>query len=121
MEDYSWEELLIVRDDEFPDKGPVCPICKTRIPAFQDLKPQDEAYLKELIRGGQSIEAMKRLRGVTGCNLRWAKIWVSHPHGPRPTIPCPHCGEALRTPLAQQCRFCGMDWHDPERVYRREV
>lgn len=33
--------------------------------------------------------------------------------------PCPFCGEALRTSLAKQCRFCKMDWHDPTNVYRR--
>ncbi len=34
-------------------------------------------------------------------------------------IPCPHCGEPLRTPLAKQCLSCGMDWHDPANVVRR--
>ena len=24
---------------------------------------------------------------------------------------CPHCGKALRTPRAKQCRFCHSDWH----------
>ncbi len=33
---------------------------------------------------------------------------------------CPYCDNELRTPLAKQCRFCKMDWHDPENVYRRE-
>ena len=33
---------------------------------------------------------------------------------------CQHCGQELRTPHAKQCRFCGMDWHDPANVYRRE-
>lgn len=35
------------------------------------------------------------------------------------TAPCPYCGESLRTPRAKQCRFCKMDWHDPNYVYRR--
>jgi len=25
--------------------------------------------------------------------------------------PCPHCGEQLRTPKAQQCFQCGEKWH----------
>lgn len=33
--------------------------------------------------------------------------------------PCPFCGEQLRTSIAMQCRFCKMDWHDPDNVYRR--
>lgn len=36
------------------------------------------------------------------------------------TAPCPYCGEGLRTPRAKQCRFCMMDWHDPDNVYRSE-
>jgi hypothetical protein len=24
---------------------------------------------------------------------------------------CPRCHELARTPKAQQCRFCGLDWH----------
>jgi len=36
------------------------------------------------------------------------------------TIPCPYCGKPLRTYLAKQCRFCKMDWHDPDNVHRRE-
>lgn len=36
------------------------------------------------------------------------------------TADCPYCGKELRTPKAKQCRFCKMDWHDPENVFRRE-
>ena len=25
---------------------------------------------------------------------------------------CPQCGRVTRTPLAQQCLWCGEDWHD---------
>lgn len=39
---------------------------------------------------------------------------------PQEPTPCPYCGEPLRTPKAKQCRFCRMDWHDPENVYRRD-
>ncbi|MBC8120649.1 MAG: hypothetical protein H7Y22_02290 [Gemmatimonadaceae bacterium] len=128
MEDqsYSQEELLRVRGNEFPGKGLLCPMCKVRIPAFRDLTPQDETRLRTLIQHGRPTEATKRLIDATGCNLPWANIWVLHPDGPhdpatQPTAPCPYCGEALRTPPARQCRFCEMDWHDPEHVYRREA
>jgi hypothetical protein len=36
------------------------------------------------------------------------------------TASCPYCGEELRTPKAKQCRFCMMDWHDPDNVHRSE-
>lgn len=30
---------------------------------------------------------------------------------------CPRCGALAKTPKAQQCRFCGHDWHDgPAKV-----
>jgi len=38
----------------------------------------------------------------------------------KPTAPCPHCGEPLRTPTASYCRFCKMDWRDPSNVHKRE-
>lgn len=25
--------------------------------------------------------------------------------------PCPHCGEKLRSPAAEQCFACGAEWH----------
>jgi hypothetical protein len=31
---------------------------------------------------------------------------------PVPTVPCPKCGEPLRTSKAQQCFHCGADWHE---------
>lgn len=41
---------------------------------------------------------------------------------PTPIIkkPCPYCGQSLRTDAAKQCRFCKMDWHDANNVYRRD-
>ena len=36
------------------------------------------------------------------------------------TADCPYCGKELRTPAAKQCRFCKMDWHDPENVFQRD-
>lgn len=33
-------------------------------------------------------------------------------------LPCPYCGEPLRTAVARQCRFCGSDWHDPDHVIK---
>ena len=33
-------------------------------------------------------------------------------------VPCPYCGELLRTGFARQCRHCKLDWHDPENLRR---
>ena len=33
----------------FPEKGPVCLKCRTRIPVFADLSPEQEAEVRELI------------------------------------------------------------------------
>jgi hypothetical protein len=32
---------------------------------------------------------------------------------------CPRCHELARTPKAQQCRFCGHDWHHTSEVPTR--
>lgn len=29
---------------------------------------------------------------------------------------CPRCHELARTPKAQQCRFCGFDWHSVKQT-----
>jgi hypothetical protein len=31
---------------------------------------------------------------------------------------CPRCHELARTPEAQQCRFCGFDWHPVNQTTR---
>jgi predicted RNA-binding Zn-ribbon protein involved in translation (DUF1610 family) len=36
-------------------------------------------------------------------------------------VPCPYCGKNLRSVKAQQCRKCGMDWHDPDNLTRLKV
>ena len=80
---YKSDELRAVGDG-FPDRGPVCAKCRTRIPQFADLSPPDEARVRGLIRSGSSAEAVKALAVATGCPVRWAKIWVIHEGRPRP-------------------------------------
>jgi hypothetical protein len=47
--------------------------------------------------------------------------WILSPASvPTKVMPCPYCGEELRTPRAKQCVCCGMDWHDPDNVRRLE-
>ena len=36
------------------------------------------------------------------------------------TCPCPYCGQSMRSEYAQQCRHCGLDWHDPANVFNRK-
>ncbi len=43
---------------------------------------------------------------------------VPPPPVPESTLPCPYCGYPLNTPLAKQCFFCQMDWHDPNNVIK---
>jgi hypothetical protein len=88
-----------------------------------DLRPTDRRRIRELIRNDRPIMAMQELRAITGCSLRWAKLWLHHAGRPaalRPGPPCPFCGEPLRTSREQRCVHCGRDWRgertgDPDR------
>ena len=116
-EAYLRQELERVDGSEFPKRGPVCPKCKGHVPQFANLEKEDEDRVRKLILDKRLVSAMDKLQAATGCNKRWAKIWVLHqggppwPKGPAPT-PCSYCGKALRTDRAKQCRHCGRDWHE---------
>jgi hypothetical protein len=83
-----------------------------------------EAEVRGLMSQGHTIAAIKRLREATGWGLREALIWVnraldggqSKTH--RTQMPCPHCGQPLRTEKARQCFNCGSDWHEASRFAR---
>src|SRR6185369_15984179 len=111
---YTRREVLEA-GDAFPERGPICPRCRTHIPQFVELTTDLEATLRSLIDRGNQVEATLKLREATGCSLRWAKIWVIHGGVPNtasePASPCPYCGAPLRTPQSKQCRFCKRDWH----------
>lgn len=91
-----------------------CECCQNIIPKFEHLSKQNEAYIRQLIRDGKPVTAITELRNITRSSLKEAKLWVDHSgeFTHRKTIPCPHCGELLRTSEAKQCRFCLHDWHD---------
>lgn len=116
---YSHDELLMQSGDQSPKRGLLCPKCGTRIPQFLDLVDHDRFRIRQLILNGQTTLATAELRAATDCPLSWAKLWVSHNGRPEwevgATTPCPYCGKPLRTPVAKQCRHCGMDWHDPSK------
>ena len=116
---YTREELVL-RPDTFPDRGPICPKCNTRIPQFADLSDHDAYRVRSLIRHDQKALAMDELMAASGCSERFAKIWVIHSGVPNvigTTAPCPYCNGALKTALAKQCPHCYMNWHDPDNPY----
>ena len=117
-ESYSRADVLAL-GQAFPTRGQLCHHCGLRIPEFADLKGADRRRVLALIRDDRTIMAIRELQTITGCSLRWAKLWVNHaghPRALRPGLPCPFCRRPLRTSRAQLCLHCGADWHgDPAR------
>jgi len=103
---------------ELPQRGPVCPKCGVHVPQFDELSDSEAARIQQLITDQRRAMATQELRSATGCPLTWAKIWVFHrgrPDAVGTSAPCPYCGKPLVTALAKQCRYCLMDWHDPQK------
>lgn len=115
---YTREEVLKYGNEK-PERGLFCPKCQACIPQFANLNENERQRIQNLTYR-QSMLAIAELRAATGCSLLWAKMWVNH-HGRQEfdydsVAPCPFCGEALRTPIAKQCRHCLMDWHDTNNL-----
>lgn len=115
---YARAEVLAL-GDAFPTRGQLCHHCGLRIPEFADLTSAGRRRVLELIRNERRIMAIRELQVITGCSLRWAKLWVHYAGRPlalRPGPPCPFCRLPLKTSRAQLCLRCGADWHgDPAR------
>src|SRR5262245_30828095 len=114
IDSYSRAEVL-ARGQTLPARGQLCHHCGVRIPEFADLKGPGRRRVLELIRQQRWIMAIRELQTITGCSLRWAKLWVHHagrPQALHPGPPCPFCGAPLKTSRAQLCLHCGADWHD---------
>lgn len=109
---------LLEAVDELPMMGRPCYHCGVRIPRFLDLDCRDASGILKLAWAGQEDAAVEALVKNLECPREWARIWVTHPIGPRrpPRVwtgpPCSNCARPLRTRLARQCFECGMDWHD---------
>jgi len=84
----------------------------------------DEVALEveSLALAGKVVAAMARLRAGSTYSLaectemilaRWSE------RARQPEMPCPYCGQPLKSPLAKQCFQCGLDWHDDDNVVRR--
>ena len=117
-ESYSRSEVIAAKA-KMPQRGPICHECGARIPIFEELAEADEWRVRQRIREGLPLMAMKDLRAATGCSLDWARLWVEHAGKPKPAkepTPCAYCAMPLRTSLAKQCRFCRRDWHDADNV-----
>lgn len=115
---YSRAEVLAL-GEAFPTRGQLCHHCGLRIPEFAELAGAERRRVLALIRDERRIMAIRELQTITGCSLRWAKLWVHHAGRPlalRPGPPCPFCRLPLKTSRAQLCLRCGADWHgDPAR------
>jgi len=114
---YTRQEMLTI-GSALPERGPVCPKCGVHIPQFAELSDSDATRIRRLITNQRPAMAMQELHSATGCPIAWAKIWVQHrgsPDAVGTTAPCPYCGKPLITALAKQCRYCLMDWHDPQK------
>ena len=72
---------------------------------------------------GTVLDQMKLRHAVDGRELTlYNVVTAKRPSEQRADgLPCPYCGELLRTAFAKQCRRCGMDWHDPTNVVNRKA
>ena len=90
-----------------------CSRCGIDIPEFE-FSQQFQSRISDLISQGHRVETTMELRQVSGCDLKTAKVWVTHKTYNTPFqehSTCPYCGRSLRTPRAKQCRHCKRDWH----------
>ena len=85
---YSRAEVLAL-GKAFPTRGELCHHCGLRIPAFAELSNASQRRIRALVRETRPIMAVQELRALTGCSLRWAKLWVQHAGRPRALRPGP--------------------------------
>lgn len=79
---------------------------------WQDTPEFVQAQLVELIDAGDLFSAMqtyKQQHQITFADAKAAMVCLHYARKRR--VPCPYCGKPLRSPLAEQCVECGVDWH----------
>lgn len=95
-------------------------------PGWINTPDEVKQRLMELLKQNP-IDAFREYAAFLGLELQEPyddRLWVARDtilelHDPRkppePPLPCPQCGELLRTSKAQQCFECGADWHKSGR------
>src|SRR5262245_51426452 len=74
---------LMEAADEPPRMGKPCFHCGARIPRFLDLDHEDHERIYRQSRTEGETAAVASLVALMGCPREWARIWVTHPFGPR--------------------------------------
>lgn len=99
-------------------KKEFCNSCQKSFLKIESFSKDKEEIVRKVAREVGPIAAIQKLRELTNASLRDAKHWFDHSgeYYLGKTIPCPFCGELLRTAEAKQCRFCNRDWHDENNI-----
>jgi len=88
-----------------------------------DTVPDEVAgEVEGLVLAGNLGAAISRLRAgstytLAECGEMILARWSERAR--QPEMPCPYCGQPLKSALAKQCFQCGLDWHDDDNVVRR--
>lgn len=72
MSSTSNREFVVWKHDRY------CPRCGHQLPDFRSITHEQRLELRRMIDSSGSINAINRLREMSGCNLRDAKLWVHH-------------------------------------------
>ena len=74
--------------------------------------------LGAMLREGRDRQVIERLHREAGLTFRQATEWIRRYRVRSlydPPMPCPYCGEPLRTNRRNNAFLCGRDWHAPSK------
>ena len=99
--------------EQFHPKGAlhiVCPQCRVIIPVCENIATEDRARIRDLVRSGKTVEAIKAIREETGFDLGTAKAIKFHIR--TDPVRCHHCdAPASRgSLLCGTCMSVNLDW-----------